>query len=232
MSEDIKLDEQVKRGPDGSIDLEHVNDVLPSTTEEIEQSGDIISEDPDRKKVGTGVIIDDSDPIADFVTQPLGTKVYDRGESIVSKMNNQQAIFDKDLFFTELFENYLVVEQRNDLRHLPSGIVTRWDMHTSFGDFLNDALNNCDDQLTSIKMAREAHSQKFKILGDDILSEMKIDSGSDIIGQQYNAEDYEATEELLRRSKEIIGDYLAGRTAMTIDQKSGRVSIVNPQATK
>jgi hypothetical protein len=188
--------------------------------------------DPNQKRAGTGVPVSASESDADFVEQPMGTKVYDKGEAVVDKMNRERAVFDKDLFFQELYDNYLVAVQRNDLRHLPSGVIVRWDMSTSFGDFMSDALHNIDEQLHNIKTAREQHTKKFKMLDDSVLSEMKIDSGSSVIGQQYNSEDYDATEELLHRSKETIKDYLAERISMAIDQKTGRVSIVSPLATK
>ena len=236
MSNQMKQDEQVKRGPDEDIDLAHVNEVNPQNTpvEEIDGSFGVLSKEEQEalKKPGTGSIVETSAPSDDFATQPLGTKVYDKGESIVSKMNTQSAVFDKDLFFGELYENYLVVVQRNDLRHLPSGVIVRWDRSTSFGDFLSDSLHHIEDQLRSIKHARDAHAQKFDILPDSILAEMKIDSGSNVLGQQFGNEDYDATEELLRRSEGVIKDYLAGRISMVIDSKSGRVSIVNANITK
>ena len=164
-------------------------------------------------------------PVGDFVTQPLGGKVYDPGESITKKMN-RNAEFDKDLFFTDLFENYLVCVDRHSPRENPnSGIITRWDESTSFEDFCADSILVLDHKLSGIKMAKEAHAQKFKVFDDSVLSEMKIDAGSSVVGQQFGSEDYDAIEELLRRSQETLKSYLSGHTKMIINSKTGRVRV-------
>jgi hypothetical protein len=159
---------------------------------------------------------------SEFITTRSGEKVYDKGEAIVQKME-RNTNFDKDLFFTELYENYLVCVQRNAPRERPSGIITRWDESTSFGDFLSDSLELIDHRLTELRMAKEAGVQKFRIVDDSVLAEMKIDSGSSVVGQRFKQEDFEVAEELLRRSKETILDYKSERLTMAINSKTGRV---------
>jgi len=57
--------------------------------------------------------------VSDFVETNSGKEVYDKGESIVAKMNRERGVFDRDLFFQELFENYLVCVQRHEIREKP-----------------------------------------------------------------------------------------------------------------
>lgn len=165
----------------------------------------------------------------DFVTTATGRQVYDKGETIVSKMNNQHAEFDKDLFFQDLFENYLCCVERHEPRINPkSKIITYWDMHTSFDDFLSDSVDHIDQQIQDIKFTKAAGgAQKVHALDDSFLAEAKIDSGSAAIGQKFGMEDFDAVYELLCRSKEIIYDYKAGRINIITDTRTGRVRVTN-----
>lgn len=164
--------------------------------------------------------------IGDFTDTPSG-KVYDRGESIVNKMNREKAVFDRDLFFQDLFENYLVCVQRNEVRQKPtSRIILRWDTSTSFDDFLSDAIENIDRQIESIKFAKSVNAHKISATaGDFFLSEAKIDAGSSEVGKKFGVEDYDALYEILRKSKETILDYKSGKIQLIVNQKTGRARI-------
>ena len=169
-------------------------------------------------------------PSDDFISVPDGSKVYDVGESVVNKMNRTHAKFDRDLFFQDLYENWLMVVQRGDERVRPkSQIITRWDLTTSFKDFLNDALENIDRQVQSIKIGKEAKTQKFSILDDSLLAEAKIDEGSAAVGTEFGAEEYDAVHEILRISREAITDLLSDKTTMIINTKTGRIRITGSQ---
>ena len=169
-------------------------------------------------------------PSDDFISVPDGSKVYDVGESVVNKMNRTHAKFDRDLFFQDLYENFLMVVQRGDERVKPaSQIITRWTISTSFQDFLNDALENIDRQVQSIKIGKEAKTQKFSILDDSLLAEAKIDEGSAAVGTEFGAEEYDAVHEILRISREAITDLLSDKTTMIINTKTGRIRITGSQ---
>lgn len=173
---------------------------------------------------------DDSVLTQDFVDTPTG-KVYDKGEGLVKKMN-RKADFDKDLFFQELYENYLVVSMRSDLRQKPSSrVITRWDLHTSFDDFLSDALEHIESQLNSIKLAKIARPKKMRIIDDSILSHSKFKpaEGSEEVGKRFGQEDYEVVEELLKRSREAIQAMRRGEITFIVDQKTGRVRVGGPE---
>ena len=170
------------------------------------------------------------DPSAEFVDTGGGKKVYDMGESVVNKMNRTSAVFDRDLFFQDLYENFLMVVQRGDERIKPaSQVILRWGISSSFQDFLNDSLENIDRTLQSIVIGKEAHAQKFSILDDSLLGEAKIDEGSAAVGTQFGAEEYDAVNEILRISREAITDLLADRTTMIINTETGRIRISGSQ---
>lgn len=165
----------------------------------------------------------------DFVKNPAlsAAHVYDRGEAITDKMNRERAVFDNDIFFQELFQNYLTCVQRHDIRQKPkSKIILYWNEFTTFEDFLDDAIENLDRQLESIKFAKAEEMQKMDAIGGDFfLSEAKIDEGSKAATQKFGAEDYDAVNELLRRSKEAILNYKSGRLDLIINQKTGRIRV-------
>ena len=164
--------------------------------------------------------------ISDFTETNSGEKVYDKGESVVSKMNREKGVFDRDLFFQELFENYLVCVQRNEVREKPaSKLILHWNMSTSFDDFLTDSIENIDRQISSIKFGKAVNAQKMHNIGTDILGEAKIDSGSSEVGRQFSVEDYDAVHEILRKSKEAIVEYKTGKIEMLCDSNTGRVRI-------
>jgi len=167
-------------------------------------------------------------PVGDSIITPTGREVYDKGESIVKKMNRERAVFDKDLFFQELYENYLVCVQRHEIRQKPkSRIITHWDESTSFDDFLSDAVENIDRQLDSIKFAKAVNAPKVSATdGDFFLQEAKIDEGSEEVGKKFGVEDYDALYEILRRSKEAIVDVKTGKMEMIVNTKTGRVRVV------
>lgn len=142
-------------------------------------------------------------------------------EKIVQKLN-RNAAFDREDFLSHLFENYLVAVQRHDER-VSGKIITHWDEFTSFDDFLNDSLTTIDEKLMSIKIAKEAQTQKFKVFDDSVLSEMKMDTA--VAGQKFNVEDYEGVEELLKRSRDVINDYRAGKIQLIVDTKTGRTRV-------
>lgn len=191
-----------------------------------ELSSSLKPEEPTQLKKGEGIVKPVDDPTGDFATNVMGTVVYDKGENVVKKMNREYAIFDRDVFFQELYQNYLVACMRNDDRQRPfSGIITKWDMHSTFDDFLSDAIANIDYQIQSTKMAKEAEAQKFRILDDSLLSEMKIDEGSSEVGKRMTVEEYDALYELLRKSKETIEDYKAGRIQLIIDTQKGTTRV-------
>lgn len=149
------------------------------------------------------------------------------GETIVDKMNREQAVFNKSEFFQDLYENYLLCVQRGEERIKPgSSIVLKWDENTCFDDFLEDALANINRQIQSINMAKEAHTQKFSILDDSVLSEAKLDGGSTAVGKQFGVEDHEALYEILMLSKEAIQDLRKGNLDMVINQNTGQVKIM------
>jgi len=140
-------------------------------------------------------------------------------ERITAKLN-RNIPFDKEDYLTQLFENYLVASQRKDER-IVGGIITHWDMHTCFDDWLKDSLDTIEEKLHAITIAKEAQTQKFRILDDSVLSEIKMDSNS-VVGQRFNVEDYEGIEELLKRGRDVINDYRAGRIQLIMDTKTGR----------
>lgn len=171
-----------------------------------------------------------NDPAADFVQTPSGP-AYDVGEPIVQKMNRERAILDKDLFFQDLYENWLVCVDRNEIRRKPnSGIILRWDIHTTFDDFLSDAVDNIDRQIESIKFAKSVNAQKISSTdGDFFMSEAKIDAGSAAVGKKFGVEDYDALYEILRKSKELLLKYKTGKLQLIINQKTGRIRMVRSQ---
>lgn len=154
-------------------------------------------------------------------------RVYDRGESVVAKMNRERAVFDKDLFFQDLYENFLICVQRHEIRQKPkSGIVIRWNTGDSFDDFMSDALDNVDRQLESIKFAKAVGAKKLTAIeGDFFLSEAKLASGSESVGKKFGVEDYDALYEILRRARETILAYRTGKIQMIINTKTGRVRV-------
>jgi hypothetical protein len=175
---------------------------------------------------GSGTPVVQSAPDADFQVQSSGKSVYDPGESIVKKMNTQHAAFDKDEFFEALFENYLVAVERHEPRQHPdSRIITEWNMHTTFEDFLDDAVKILDKKMEAAKLAKMVGTSRLAAIDDSILNEttFKLDSGSSTVGKKFDGEDYEATYELMSRSKEAIMDYKAGRTTLIINEKTGRI---------
>lgn len=183
----------------------------------------------DLKKEGAHVPeVRKEDPTGDFVTTNTGEKVYDIGESVVTKMNRTHGIFDKDLFFQDLFENYLICVERHEPRQRPnSGIITYWDNSTTFEDFLSDALENLDHQIQSLKFAKSINQQKVHALDESFLAEAKIDKGSAEVGKKFGVEDFDALYEIMSKSKETIKDYLAGRLTMSINQTTGRVRVTS-----
>lgn len=183
------------------------------------------------KKEGAHVPgVRNEDPAGEFVTTATGQKVYDIGESVVTKMNRERGLFDKDLFFQDLFENYIVCVERLEPRQRPtSGIITYWDRSTSFDDFLCDAVANLDHQMQSLKFAKSINQQKVHALDESFLAEAKIDKGSAEVGKKFGVEDYDALYEIMSRSKETILDYKAGRLTMSIDQKTGRVRVTSAE---
>lgn len=183
----------------------------------------------DLKKEGAHVPeVRKEDPAGDFVTTNTGEKVYDVGESVVTKMNRTHGIFDKDLFFQDLFENYLICVERREPRQRPnSGIITYWDHSTSFEDFLSDALENLDHQIQSLKFAKSINQQKVHALDESFLAEAKIDKGSAEVGKKFGVEDFDALYEIMSKSKETIKDYLANRLTMSINQNTGRVRVTS-----
>ena len=180
------------------------------------------------KAKGTGVPIEQSAPDAEFQKQVSGKKIYDPGESIVSRMNRQHAAFDKDTFFQELFENYLVSVERGEPRQHPdSRIVTRWDLHTTFEDFVDDAVKVLDKKIEAAKFAKAVGTTRFAAIDPSVMEDpkFKLDSGSAVAGKKFDAEDHDAVYELLCRAKETIMDYKAGRITLIINQKTGRVRV-------
>lgn len=172
------------------------------------------------KKVG--------DLSSDTIKTPLGSEIYDKGESVVEKMNRERAIFDKDQFFQELFQDYLISVQRNDDRKKPSGIILKWDMHTTFDDFVSDALDNIDRQLESIRFAKITNAHKISSTdGNFFLSEAKIDDGSKEVTKDFNVEDYDAINELLYRCKEAIMEYKSGKLQLIVNEKTGRTRVAS-----
>jgi hypothetical protein len=195
-----------------------------------EKNGMIPKKEPAKLKPGEGTPIPKEDsPAAEFVTTNSGKKVFDMGESVVQKMNRERAIFDKDDFFQNLFENYLICVERNEPRERPSAkIITRWDMNTTFEDFMQDSLETTDQKIASIKFAKAANIQKaVHAIDDSVLADVKIDKGSAAAGKRFTSEDYDAVYEILRKSKEIIQDYIAGRLKMVVNEKTGRVRVTN-----
>jgi hypothetical protein len=162
-----------------------------------------------------------------FVTSQ-GKKIFDPGEQLVSRANRtKQTTFDRDMFFTSLYENWLIAVERNEPRYRPSGIITHWDMHTTFGDFLTDSIAKLEHTLWEIKKAKEAHVQKFRAIDDSVLAEAKIDKGSSAVGQTFKQEDYEVIEEIARRSIEHIKNYNSGKISFIVNDKTGRVRVVD-----
>ena len=165
-------------------------------------------------------------PSDDFVVGPGGDKIYDKGEAIKATMNREKAGFDLDLFFTELYEDYLICVQRGDVRQKPgSHLILRWDLGTTFEDFMTDAIEHLDKQIESITVAKVLKPKKFETIGDSALDEIKIDAGSSQVGRQYDNEDYDATHEILRKSKEAVVAMLAGRLKLIVNKNSGRIRV-------
>ena len=169
--------------------------------------------------------------IEDSIVTPTGREIYDKGERIVDKMNREKAVFDRDLFFQELYENYLICLDRGAPRQKPkSQIILRWDMSTSFGDFCGDSIEHIDQQIDSIKYAKAVNAHRISATeGDFFLSEAKIDEGSAAIKKKFGIEDYDAVYEILRRSREVLVDYIAGRIEMIFNKNTGRTRIVTPK---
>jgi hypothetical protein len=160
---------------------------------------------------------------SDFV-QSGSQKVYDPGESVVNKMNRERAVFNVREFFQDLYENWLMAVERNEDRVLPSGIVMKWDMSTTFGDFMRDALDNVNRQIESVKFAKREKPHKISSTGGDFfLSEAKIDPGSSAVTKDFSAEDYDALYEILSKTKESIRNYLNGNLKVIINEKTGVV---------
>lgn len=170
----------------------------------------------------TSRIVPQAPANSEFVTQG-SQKIYDPGESVVAKANREGGVFDRDLFFQDLFENYLICVQQKAERRRPSGVVLKWDTSTSFDDFLSDSIEEIDRKLESVKFAKAVGAQKMHNLDESLLSEIKIDAGSAQVGKRVGAEDYDALYEILRRAKEHILEYKAGRLNLIINQKTGRV---------
>jgi hypothetical protein len=158
----------------------------------------------------------------DFVNTNSGV-VYDVGEPIVDKMNNQNAVFNKDDFFQDLYENYLICVQRHEERIKgDSKIITYWDESTCFEDFLDDALKNIDRQLLAIKTNKNV--SKFSIL-NELKGDIKLDSGSKAVNQTFNNENYDATYELLKLAREAVIKLCKGSSTMIINSQTGKVRI-------
>ena len=151
--------------------------------------------------------------------EPLKNEQKEAAPERITQKFNRNAGFDKEDFLTQLFENYLVAVQRHEDRDIGK-IITKWNEFTSFDDFLKDSLTTIDEKLTSIKMAKEAQTQKFKIFDDSVLSEVKMDT--QVAGQRFNVEDYEGCEELLKRGRDVINDYRAGKIQLVVDTQTGR----------
>jgi hypothetical protein len=192
--------------------------------------GGSVEEKKDDQGTVPGKVVDD------FVTTRAGRvvkdgtpgeRVYDRGESVVAKMNRERAVFDKDLFFQDLYENFLICVQRHEARQKPgSGIIVRWNTGDSFDDFLSDALANVDRQIESIKFAKAVGAQKMIALeGDFFLSEAKLAPGSEAVSKKFSSEDHDALYEILRKAKETILEYRTGKIQMIINTKTGRVRV-------
>lgn len=166
----------------------------------------------------------------EFFHAPGGKKIYDAGEPVVKKMERERAVFDRDLFFQELFNDFLISVQMNMERQRPnSKIITRWDLHTSFEDFCNDSLETIDRKIEAVKFAKAVKPHKISATdGDFFMSEAKIDPGSAAVTKPFGNEDYDALYEILRRARETILDYKAGRISLVINEKTGRVRITNP----
>jgi hypothetical protein len=114
----------------------------------------------------------------------------------------------------------MVATQRGDER-VKGKLILKWDMHTCFEDWLKDSLSTIDEKLNSIAIAKEAETQKFKLLDDSVLSEMKMDTNS-VVGQKFSIEDYESIEEMLKRGRDTIKDYMAGKKQLSMYTQTGR----------
>jgi hypothetical protein len=144
-------------------------------------------------------------------------------EKIVQKLNRNLP-FDKEDYLSEHFNNYLTSVQRHEER-VTGKIITKWDEFTSFDDWLKDSLATIEEKLHAISMAKEAQTQKFRLLDDSVLSEMKMDKSS-VVGQRFGIEDYEAVEEMLKRGRDTINDYRAGRIQFVVDSNTGRSRVI------
>jgi len=140
-------------------------------------------------------------------------------ERITQKLNRNLS-FDREDYIIQLFNNYMIAVQRNDER-VKGKLILCWDLHTCFEDWLKDSLETIDEKLNAISIAKEAETQKFKILDDSVLSEMKMDASS-VVGQKFGVEDYEAVEEMLKRGRDTIKDYMAGKIQLIMDTQTGR----------
>ena len=180
------------------------------------------------KAKGTGTPIVQSAPDAEFQTKVAGGKVYDPGESVVSKMNRLRAMFDRDDFFQEMYENYLVSVMRGEPRQHPdSRIITKWDIHSSFEDFTGDSLKIINKKIEAAKLAKAVGTVRMAAIDKSVFNDptFKQDAGSAAVGKVFDTEDYEAVYELLCLSKEAIEDYHAGRLTLIINAKTGRCRV-------
>jgi len=189
---------------------------------------DAVKSDELLKKKGTGTRVEQSAPDAEFQKTAAGHEVYDLNERVVTKMNRLNAMFDRDIFFQELFENYLVSVERHEPRQLPdSKIILQWDLHTTFEDFLADALKVLEKKIEATKFAKAVGTQRLAAIDDSVMDDQtfKADAGSDVLGKKFSSEDHDAVYELLRRSKEAIEDALSGRSTIIVNSHTGRVRI-------
>jgi len=196
------------------------DDVKKETPAETAETSKIDLTPPDK-------LVDLNDPSSDYVTNPGGKHIYlDKGSSIVSRMNKKEDKFNSVEFIQELHDNYLSVVQSGAERISKGNVVQGiWDLSSTFFDFLEDAVPNLQRQLESISFAREAKVQKMSIFEDSALAEMKIDTGSAQVGREFDIEDYEATEEILRRSLELIKDIQSEKITIIFDTKSCNIRL-------
>lgn len=191
----------------------------------VSKKDDLLTTKPSDKKILDPKDLDNSD---DYTVTPSGEKVLDKGETIVNKMNRTAAVLDRELFIQDLYENWLICVDKDEPRvKQKSGILLRWDITTTFEDFISDAIENIDRQLESIKFARDVNATKISATqGDFFLSEAKIDKGSQAVEKEFSIEDHEATNEILRKSKEILKDCISGKLNIIINTETGRIRLV------
>ena len=166
---------------------------------------------------------------SDFIKAPNGDLVYDKGETIINKMNRTAAVLDRELFIQDLYENWLICVDKNEPRiKQTSGIILHWDIKTTFDDFMSDAIENIDRQLESIKFAKDVKATKLSATqGDFFLAEAKIDKGSQAVEKEFGIEDHEATHEILRKSREVLQNCISGKLTMVINTQTDKIRLVN-----